>query len=387
MKIVIVGPISLPLHSKVIEFIDKDEKLFFSNYHNHPWIYNLANGLKNIEDTEVHILSITNLVSKDYHFQLDNIYYHLIHSENKYLNVISFFYKEIQKIIKQIKIIKPDIIHAQSRGYFTLAAMLSKFPVVVTNHGQLQEHYKALGKKDFRYFISIFYEKWVNKKMQYCIGVSPNCINDCIKYLPKNNIFLIENAINPVFFKERLLEDQNTILFVGSITPLKQVIELILAISKVENCKLKLVYQGYLPSYFEEIKQLIINLNIENKVIFLGQKNQLELAEEISKCTALCLPSKYESFGMVLAEAMAVGKPVIASDIEGPGFIVKHKHNGLLFQTGNVDELSGCISKLINDKLFATELAQNAKKDAIERFSSESVAKKTFQVYKQILNF
>ena len=185
MKILIVSPISLPILNTLTGIIDSSEKVFRVSYHNHPWIYNLAKGLTTISDTEVHILSVSNVISKEYHFIIENIHYHLLPSENKYINAGTFFMLEGRKIKKQIQKIKPDIIHAQDRSYLAYASLHTCFPIVITNHGQIEEHYKALGKKNFKYYIFLYYLKIVNRNMKYCIGVSPNCTNNCKQY-PKS---------------------------------------------------------------------------------------------------------------------------------------------------------------------------------------------------------
>jgi len=386
MKILILAPISLPPLETISMHIDASELLFRSKFHNHPWVNNLAVGLSKIDSTKIHVLMLSNLVSKKYVFESQGINYHILPSYHRYINALTWFYLEVKKIKSYIASIKPDIIHSQDRAYLSYAALQTRLPVVVTNHGQIDEHFKALGHKSLKYYIFSHFLRKVNQKMQFCIGVSPNCTTDCTRFLPSVNIFLIENAIHPVFFEKQTIDDNNTILFVGSLTELKQVKELVNAVAQVPDCQLKIIHHSSNMQYYSELLELIESLKIKHRIQFVGQKNQIELAQEIASCTALCLPSKYESFGMVLAEAMAVGKPVIASEIEGPSFIVTHQQNGLLFPVGQVDRLANCISQLTNNKSLCKTLGQSAQNEAYKRFSPHAVASKTYAVYKKVLS-
>lgn len=388
MRIVILGQLSFPPQVSIKDFLDEDEPLYHSTGHPHPWIANLAQGLARINDNDVHVITMTGDIKKDRVIQYEGVSYHLIKSTPIPLKALTFFKSNKWKIHKLLKEINPDIVHGQSRGRESYFAVSSKFPSVITNHGQIEEHFNALlnGKKNIKYYINKWKENRVNKRMRYCIGVSPNCVKDCLKFLPKENVFLIDNSINSLFFDNKSISFDNTILFVGSITNLKQVFQLIRAIELVKTSRLKIISHTNSGNYFEMIKSYIKMHSLKQRVSLIGFKNQNELAKEMSRCLAVCLPSTYESFGMVLAEAMAVGKPVIGSNIEGIRYVIKDNITGFLVEPGDIEQIAGKISFLINNKNVAMEMGQNAKQEALNRWHPDIVAKKTYKVYKKILS-
>jgi glycosyltransferase involved in cell wall biosynthesis len=87
----------------------------------------------------------------------------------------------------------------------------------------------------------------------------------------------------------------------------------------------------------------------------------------------LCLPSHREGFGVVIIEAAAMGLPAIASNIYGISDAVIDQTTGLLFKCGNLDELQGCIQKLITNKEYRNYLGQQARENAEENFCHKEV--------------
>jgi len=386
MKIAILGPYTFPYNYSIKDFLSPGEKFYHNNEHTHPWISNLAQGLANIKGNDVNIIMLIPGILKDRILRLDNINYHLLKTTSKINQVFSFFHSNKNKVHKYIKKINPDIIHGQSRGRDSYFAITSGYPCVITNHGQVEEHYIALNKKNIQYRIGKRFENKVNKKIKWCIAVSPNCKEDCKKYVPKSNIFQIDNAINYLFFKEYNLKFQNKIIYIGNITKLKRVFDLVKAIELVKDAELCIISNVVDKDYFYEIKSYIENNNLLKRITFIKKLSQDELALKIADCTALCLPSAYESFGMVLAEAMAEGIPVIASNVGGIPYVVKDKETGFLFEPGNIKELSEKIEYIIKNKNEAKKMGMTAKEEARKRWHPDIVAEKTFAVYKKVLN-
>ncbi len=388
MRIMILGQFTFPEKLSIKDFLDEDEPLYHSVSHPHPWISNLAQALARINNNEVHVFMMIGDIKKDRLIKYEGVDYHLIKSTPIPLKALTFFKSNKWKIHRLIKEINPDIVHGQSRGRESYFAVSSGFPCVVTNHGQIEEHYNALlnGKKNIEYFIYKWKENRVNKRMRYCIGVSPNCTKDCLKFLPKENVFLIDNAVNPVFFANYNVTYDNTILFAGSVSNRKKTMELVKAIEKVKEAELHIATFTNSGKYYNKVNEYIEDHNLSDRIKFLGMKNQEELAEEMSKCLAVCLPSTYESFGMVLAEAMAVGKPVIGSNVDGIRHVIKDNITGFLVEPGNADQIADKISFLINNKRMARKMGQNAKQEALHRWHPDIVAKKTYEVYKEILS-
>ena len=114
-----------------------------------------------------------------------------------------------------------------------------------------------------------------------------------------------------------------------------------------------------------------ISLNVESKVEnenisdvrFLGSRSDVE--NIIPGCDVLVLPSFSESFGLVLIEALACGKPVIGSNVGGISEIITDDV-GLLIDPNDSSTLARAIDKVIGDEEFRQNLASNARKRAID---------------------
>ena len=98
-------------------------------------------------------------------------------------------------------------------------------------------------------------------------------------------------------------------------------------------------------------------------VIFTGSRNDVE--NIIPSCDVLVLPSFSESFGLVLIEALACGKPVIGSDVGGITEII-NDDVGLLVNPNKISSIAGAIDKIINDDDLRLVLSLNARNRAID---------------------
>ena len=97
-----------------------------------------------------------------------------------------------------------------------------------------------------------------------------------------------------------------------------------------------------------KLKKLSIMLNIDKQVKFLGRLSQKEVKIEMSKSHVFVLSSNYETFGVVLIEAMACGIPVITTKCGGPEDIV-NQNNGVLVEKNNKEELSKAMINIKNN--------------------------------------
>lgn len=386
MKIAILGPYTFPDNYSIKDVFSSDEKFYFNNEHTHPWISNLARGLAKIGGNEIHIIMLIPGIKSDKKVLLNDVYYHFLKTTSKTIQALSLLNSNKIKVHRYFRNLNPDIVHGQSRGRDSYLAVTSGFPNVITNHGQIDEHYDALGyKKDLKYKIAKRFESKVNRKMKWCITVSPNCTDDCKKYISENNIIQIDNPVNYLFFEEYNLKFKNKIIYIGNITRLKRVLELVKAIELTEKTELLIIPNIIDSDYFQVLKSYVEHHNLTNRIKFTAKLSQDKLAPEIAECTALCLPSAYESFGMVLAEAMAVGIPVIAGMAGGMSYVVKNNETGFLIETDNVKQLAERIEYLAGNKNKAVEMGKNARAEAFKRWHPDIVAEKTYEVYKKVL--
>jgi len=148
-----------------------------------------------------------------------------------------------------------------------------------------------------------------------------------------------------------------------------------------DNKKIELTLVGAGPLKNRYLK-LIKNLKITESVNIREPLNRKEVANLMRTTHLFCLPSFYETFGVVLIEALACGTPVIASGEGGPQEIV-NKENGLLFRTGKVEELEKAINYMfINYEKYDGEQLALATK---AKYGQDRIVNELLNFYKTFL--
>ena len=139
-------------------------------------------------------------------------------------------------------------------------------------------------------------------------------------------------------------EDELFLLFVGLLAPVKNVTGLINVLSKLMK-KFKLVLVGKGPER-TKIEKLAEDVNLDEKVILLGQKPYNETLSLINSCDVLILPSKSEQFPNVVLEGLALDKPVIATRVGG----VPEMKSKNLYLVEDLEEINQVLEKDIKPK-------------------------------------
>lgn len=167
----------------------------------------------------------------------------------------------------------------------------------------------------------------------------------------------IVNQGNAVFRKKA-----RRLLFVGNIEPRKGLDVLLTALGSLKDRNLHLDVAGFFNAksdYFKEIKRIMAINKLEKNVSFHGLLNPETLVSLYQKADIFVFPSRHETYGMVLVEAMSFGLPVIASAIPTTIAIVKHDVNGILYETENCEALANAIRKLTSDSRFRRKIMLN----------------------------
>jgi len=120
----------------------------------------------------------------------------------------------------------------------------------------------------------------------------------------------------------------------------------------------------------EEHRRLAVSLGILARVEFRGIVTLPDLVAAYQEASVVVLPSTTasESFGMVLIEAMACGKPVIGSDVGGIPFVIDDGHDGLLVPPGSADELARACLRILEDPVLAARLGEAGRRKVEEGY-------------------
>ena len=119
-------------------------------------------------------------------------------------------------------------------------------------------------------------------------------------------------------------------------------------------------------------------LGLADKVVFTGHVSEEEKRRLMASCKVFAFPSMFESFGLAAAEAMAYGKPVVASNVGGLPEVVGD--GGILVPPASPQELAAALDRLLKDDGLRHELGRRAR-DHIRPFSWDNIAAKIERIY------
>lgn len=173
-----------------------------------------------------------------------------------------------------------------------------------------------------------------------------------------------------------------TILFVGGLDRahyFKGLEVLIKAKAEVVNAKILVVGDGDLRSHYEK---MVEELNLKDQIIFVGSVAAENLSDYYSLADVLVLPSLdgSEAFGIVLIEAAACGKPIIASNLPGVRSVVQYGVNGFTFSPGNAKELAEKINYFLDNPLEAKKFGEAGREIVLEKYDLKKVGEKTEKI-------
>jgi D-inositol-3-phosphate glycosyltransferase len=184
----------------------------------------------------------------------------------------------------------------------------------------------------------------------------------------------------------------HTVLFAGRIEPLKGIDTLLRAMSILQArhpqamAKTTVAIIGgdpwadTLDAEMARLQELRTELGIHDLVTFLGAKDQDVLPSYYAVADMVVMPSHYESFGMVALEAMAMGTPVIASEVGGLAHLIQHSINGFHVPSRDPEALAVRILQLLNDPRLRQQLGHNAWEYA-QQYAWEKIVQCMLNVY------
>ena len=173
------------------------------------------------------------------------------------------------------------------------------------------------------------------------------------------------------------------LILVGRLSPEKGIGGLLEALANLDaRTRPHLVIVGDGPMR-AELDQMVIRLGLTDQVTFLGRLAESETLEEIANSDALVLPSFMEGLPIVLMEAMALGKPVIASRVAGIPELVSDGENGLLFTPSNWQELTDKIALLSVDEELQGRLGAKGIERVADEFDIRKSAEKLTRLFRQ----
>jgi len=230
------------------------------------------------------------------------------------------------------------------------------------------------------------------RKLTGKIAVSKPAMEFARKYVP-GYYNIIPNGVDLEHFSpdvspiDKFCDGKLNILFVGRLEKRKGLPYLLKAYKQVKqeipNCRLIIVGPGtrLRHKYEKQVRRAGLK-----DVVFVGYVSYDELPRYYKTADIFCSPATgRESFGIVLLEAMAVGKPIVASNIEGYANVITHEVDGLLVPPKDAEILAQALISLMTDKSLRQQMGAKGKLKAKD-YSWEHIARRVLSYYMRVLS-
>lgn len=257
-------------------------------------------------------------------------------------------------------------------GYTSL---LTKVPTVLTIHDVYFEH----NKHDFPFlaytYLKIFIPLFI-KKAKFVSTVSEFTKNDLMRIytIDESKVSVSFNGVGDHFkagteteinaIRKKYSQQKPYFLFIGSLHHRKNLLNQLLAFDefkKNNRSDIKFIVVGKRMWKFTELDKLLTNLNYADDIIFLGHCNQSMLVQLYQAALALCFVSKFEGFGIPIAEAFKSNIPVITSTTSCMPEIAGDA--AILVDPNDIDAIAHAMNQISN----SSELRNNLSKSGLER--------------------
>ncbi|MEM2293050.1 MAG: glycosyltransferase family 4 protein [Nitrososphaerota archaeon] len=204
------------------------------------------------------------------------------------------------------------------------------------------------------------------------IKVVPNCVDTRLFQPPDN-------------YSEKV---NNLLLFVGRLDPKKGLLTLLESLNHIEkSVNLVIIGPPSRPWFFKKLLITIekINRRTNHRVTYLGPSKHENLVRWYKKAAIFVSPSISESFGIASLEALSCGTPVVATNVGGVSEVIKDGENGILVPPADAVQLAESIQYLLDNEDVRKKFGENGRKWVVKNFSSEIIAMKLCQIYKELL--
>jgi len=215
--------------------------------------------------------------------------------------------------------------------------------------------------------------------------------------VPKDKITIIPNGVDPEeisgslkpgYFKRKYkINETFLISFVGRIHKMKSLDFLAKSFAEIlkEEPSSRLVIAGGDHGYLNELQRILRRLGIVDKVLFPGYLSGPKKWALYWDSDIFVLPSKQESFGIVVPEAAFCETPIVLSDGCAIANQVQENGFGIVVPFGNVKKLSSAMLRILSDDQVRKEMGKDGKRFVLENWTWELSAKILLDVYSEVL--
>jgi len=349
-------------------------------------VQSIVRGLQTFDDLQIHVIHCHSDIFDSTAVSAGHTQFSYIAMPKRRLipNTLAAI-PRVQRLLKQVQ---PDVVNTHA-AHYTVAALRAGFPTAFTIHGVVHREAQVYTARLFdraRFLLEKWLDQYAVRHVSDIVAISPYVLDE---YQSRSNarFHRIDNPLAPEFFTIPNLEQEGQLLYAGTIDERKNVLDLLRALSIVRqqmpDVQLRIAGRTTNPLYEQKVRQFVAAEGLVSNVQFLGLLDREQLLQEYAHCAMVVLASRQETMPMTVIEAMAAGKPVLATRVGGVAGLIEDGGSGHTVAPDDVEGLARHILELLSDAEQRQRLGQRARQLA-ERFRLETVAAQYRQLYYQV---
>jgi glycosyltransferase involved in cell wall biosynthesis len=353
----------------------------------------LLGGLAGLSDVEPQVITFVPGLAGPVERRVDGVPIAYLPAPRR-LRSATLHVRERRSLTRALRRFGPDVVHAQDAYQYGFASLTATYPapVVLTVHGIAREErrFATSWASRLRFgLVAVPLQRYCIRHARYLTYSTPYAAEYFASEI-RGRTWDIPNPIPDRFFSAERSAVAGRILHAGKVVPLKRLLDLVEALpaiaAAVPDAHLRVVGGELDSAYGLLVQERIRELGLGGRVAFLGTVPPSEMVEEHRRASVFVLPSGQENSPLSIAEAMAVGVPVVATRVGGVPHLVEEGRTGYVVGPGDVSALAGRVAAILEDPALAAVLGDAARKRASRDFRADVVALRMRDLYDEALH-
>jgi glycosyltransferase involved in cell wall biosynthesis len=349
-------------------------------------VHNLVAALERFPDLELDIIHCHSDIRQNQRVEGRRLRAHYLAMPKR--RILPNTLAAIPKVERLLRRLQPQAVNAHA-AHYTVAALRAGYPTVYTIHGVLHREAEVYQRRLFdrlRLLLERQCEQYALGRVRDIVAISPYVLEEYAER-SQARFHRIDNPLPEQAFSTVATAQAGRLLYVGTIDERKNVLGLMQALAQVRKAvpgvRLRVAGRAVDLGYEAEVRRYVATSDLGDCVRFLGLLNTADLLQEYQLCAGVVLFSRQETAPMAVIEAMAAGKPVVATRVGGVPDLVEDSHSGFLVDSDDVHAFSDRIAQLLTDEALRVRMGANAAALAT-RFRASNVAAQYRALYYQL---
>ncbi len=350
----------------------------------------LVKGLGRINEIDLHVVCCQNDVPRDFVEQRDGATIHFLTSNYRFSQAM-LLAPQRRKVGRLIREIDPHFVHAQGLGLPTVTTLDTGRPHLVSVHGVFWKEQFEHERLSTR--IGSIIRKHSAKRQLARIENVVITSDYAASILPRGHNYteyVIRNPVGEEIFAIENAPTRPHILVIGGLRrrkdPLTTMRVMEQVVAAMPEATLHLLGPPSGTEFDDVVRSYVAEHGLQENVKLLGLVPNEQLWAEYEQASLLLIPSLEETAPVSLGEACAVGLPAVGSDAGGIPSLIKEGETGFVRPVGNAEALAEAVLAVLQDDTLRARLAANARRFGADEFRLDAIARRHFEVYREIMN-